>query len=289
MAISKKPKPKITVVAGPTATGKTAYAIELAKKIDGEVISADSRQVYKGITLLSGKATKKEMAGVPHYLLDVADPRRTFSVARYKKIAEKVVSDILKRGKVPIICGGTGFYIDAIVYDQKLPEVTPNQILRKTLNKMTLEKLFAMLKKLDPARAKNIDAKNKVRLIRAIEIAKELGKVPKLTSPKSQYDVEWIYIDRQDNELKERIHTRLLERIKKGMLREGARLRESGLSWKRMEALGLECRSVAHYLQGKINKEELIEELDRDIWRYVKRQRTWFKKNKTIKWIKPQL
>jgi len=271
-------KPNLIVIAGPTATGKTAYAIDLAKKLNGEVISADSRQVYKGINLLSGKVTKKEMAGIPHHLIDAVDPKCSFTVAQYKKLADKAIKDIIARGKVPIMCGGTGFYIDAVIYDTQLPEVPPNTKLRKELSTKTADQLFTILKKLDSARAKTIDGNNPVRLVRAIEIAKALGKVPKLSKPKLVYNVQWVYLDFPDDVLKKRIHTRLIERITQGMVREGKKLHESGVSWKRMETLGLECRSVARHLQNKITKTELISELDNDIWQYVKRQRTWFKR-----------
>ena len=270
-------KPKIIIVCGPTATGKTSHAIKLAKEIDGEIISADSRQVYTGINLMSGKATKKEMDGIPHHLLDVINPKKQFSVADFQKLGKKAIDDILLRGKTPIICGGTGLYIDALVHDTILPEVRPNLELRKKLNLKSSEDLFKILSKLDPERAKTIDAKNPVRLIRAIEIAKELGVVPQIkkTSP---YKTEWIYLDFPDDVLKERIHIRLLERIKDGMLREAKKLHDNGVSYKKMDSLGLECRTCAKYLQKKISKSELIDELNNDIWHYVKRQRTWFKK-----------
>ena len=270
-------KPKIIVVCGPTATGKTSYAIKLAKKIGGEVISADSRQVYTGVNLLSGKATKKEMAGIPHYLLDITSAKKQFSVADFQKLGKQAIENILSRGKTPIICGGTGLYIDALVYDTVLPEVKPNKELRAKLVRKSSEELFRTLQKLDPERAKTIDAKNPVRLIRAIEIAKELGTVPQ-ASKTTPYDIEWVYLDFLDEILKQRIHARLIERISQGMLREAKKLHENGVSYKRMNELGLECRTCAKYLQKKITKNELIAELDNDIWHYVKRQRTWFKK-----------
>jgi len=270
-------KPKIIVVCGPTATGKTSYAIKLAKEKNGEVISADSRQVYKGINLLSGKVTKKEMNSIPHYLLDVSSPKKQFSVADFQKLGKEKIEEIISRGKIPIICGGTGLYIDVLVYDTVLPDVKPNKELRAKLMRKSSVELFRILSKLDPNRAKTIDAQNPVRLIRAIEIAKELGRVPKINK-KSNYDVEWIYLDFPDDILKERINTRLLERIKQGMLRESKKLHKSGVSYKRMSELGLECRTCAKFLQNKITKKELISELNNDIWHYVKKQRTWFKK-----------
>ncbi|HPB60447.1 MAG TPA: tRNA (adenosine(37)-N6)-dimethylallyltransferase MiaA, partial [Candidatus Paceibacterota bacterium] len=173
-------KPKIVVILGPTASGKTALSIKVAQKIGGEVISADSRQVYKGLDLGTGKVTKKEMGSVPHHLLDVASPKRKFSVARYQKLANKKITEIIKRGRTPIIVGGSGFYIQAIVDNLILPDVPPNPKLRLELQGKTIHELFSILKKIDPQRAKNIDENNPVRLIRAIEIGKALGQVPKL-------------------------------------------------------------------------------------------------------------
>ena len=270
-------KPKIIVVCGPTATGKTSHAIKLAQEIGGEVISADSRQVYKGINLLSGKVTKKEMAGIPHHLIDVTHPKKQFSVSDFQKLGKKAIEDILSRGKTPIICGGTGLYIDTLIHDTVLPEVKPNKELRAQLVRKSSAELFRTLSTLDPVRAQTIDAQNPARLIRAIEIAQALGAVPQAqkTSP---YNIEWIYLDFPDDVLKQRINIRLLERIQSGMLREAKKLHKSGVSYKKMESLGLECRTASKYLQKKITKQELVDELNTDIWHYVKRQRTWFKK-----------
>ena len=281
----KNKLPKIIVIVGPTASGKSDLAVKVAKEKNGEVISADSRQVYKGLDIGSGKITKREMRGVPHFLLDVANPKKVFTVADFKRIGQKAISDILSRGKTPIIVGGTGFYIDALVYDIDIPEVPPNKILREKLEKKSTEQLFKQLQKLDPERSEEIDSKNKVRLVRAIEVVKALGKVPK-TKKKNQFDVEWIGIDWPDEILKERIHTRLLKRIKSGMIKEAENLHAQGLSYKRMESLGLEYRYMARFLKGEISREEMIAELEIKIRQYTKRQRTWFKRNKDIKWIK---
>lgn len=281
-------KPKVLVILGPTATGKSDLGVTLARKFDGEVISADSRQVYKGMNLGTGKITKKEMDGVPHHLLDVANPKKVFSVSDYSKLASKVLDKILEKNKLPIVVGGTGFYIDTLLNDVALPEVPPNKTLRKDLEKKDADQLFLILKKLDPSRAKNIDAKNKVRLVRAIEIAKALGKVPKLDRKKSPFKVLYIGLAPDEKILKEQIHSRLLSRIKKGMINEIKKLHENGLSWKRLHDLGLEYRFVAEQLQGKISKKEMVEKLEQAIWQYTKRQKTWFKLNKDIHWFDPK-
>lgn len=281
-------KPEIIVILGPTATGKSDIAVEIAKKIDGEIISADSRQVYKGMDLGSGKITKNEMRGIKHYLLDVISPKTIFSVEKYKNLANKEIEKILRKGKTPIICGGTGYYIDSIVKNIELPKVNFNKRLREKLEKLSVEKLFQKLEKLSPIRAKNIDKQNKVRLIRALEIADTLGEVPPIIEKPSKYDFVFIGLDMPDKILKERIYKRLIKRIDLGMFKEIEKLHKNGVSWKRLESFGLEYRYVSRFLQKKITKEQMIHELLNEIWHFVKRQRTWFKRNKQIKWFDPR-
>lgn len=285
MSVAKKPK--LIVILGQTSTGKSDFAVSLAKQVDGEIISADSRQVYKGLDLLSGKITKKEMGGIPHYLLDVVSPKKVFSVAEYQKKAELAIKKIIKNGKVPILVGGTGFYIDAVVNGQVLPEVPPNIALRKKSQNMTRSDLVKKLYKLDPERAKTIDQNNKVRVIRAIEIATVLGKVPKIQQKELPYDVIKIGLVLSDEELKKKIHARLLKRVKQGMLKETQKLHDSGVSWKRMNELGLEARFAALYLQNKLSKADMLSQLETAIWHYAKRQKTWFKRDSTIRWVDP--
>jgi tRNA dimethylallyltransferase len=271
-------KPKILVVLGPTSTGKSDLAVKLAKLFKGEIISADSRQVYKGMDLGTGKITKKEMAGISHYMLDVVSPKSIYNVSKYKIKAQKIITNILNRNKLPIICGGTGFYIDAVVNNIVLPDVLPNPELRKELEKKTAEQLYIILKKLDSARARKIDRFNKVRLVRAIEIAKSLGKVPKVKNSQI-YNPFFIGLDMPDLKLKERISTRLNERLKAGMVAEVRRLYEQGVSYRRLEKFGLEYRNCALFLQKKITMEQLVQNLEREIFQYAKRQRTWFRRN----------
>ena len=282
-------KPKILVILGPTATGKSDLAVQLAKKYNSEIISADSRQVYVGLNIGTGKITKKEMCGVPHHMLDIISPKKVFSVSEWKKQTEKIIADIHLRGRLPIICGGTGFYIQSIVDGLVLPEVAPNHTLRKKLQKKSVSELFDILKKLDPERAKTIERKNPVRLIRAIEIAKTLGKIPTLrrTQGKNSYEFLQIGLKLPEKDLKIKIHRRLISRMKKRMVKEAGNLHKKGLSWKRMRELGLEYRYMADYLEKKMIKAQLIQKLETEIWRYAKRQMTWFKRNKKIKWFEP--
>jgi len=279
-------KPLGLVIVGPTASGKSALAVKLAKKFDGEIISADSRQVYRGMNLSSGKITKREMRGVPHYLLDVVNPKQQFSVAQYQKLANKKIAEILKRGKLPIICGGTGFYIQSIVDNLILPEVAPNKKLRAELGKKNTEQLFAILKKIDPERAKNIDAKNPRRLIRAIEIAMALEKVPKLSNIECPLNFIQIGINPPPKVLQKKIYLRLFARIRAGMVAEARLLHKNGVSWKRLESFGLEYKYLALHLQKKITREKMLTGIERDSWLYAKRQLTWFKRDQRIIWLR---
>ncbi len=278
---------KVIVIVGQTATGKSYLAVRLARKFGGEVVSADSRQVYKGIDTGTGKITKTEMKGIPHHLLDVIDPRRRFSVAEYKRHANKKIKEIHARGRIPIICGGTGFYIDAVVQGIVLPEVPPNIRLRRVLEKKTTEELTIILKKLDPVRVRGIDPNNRVRVIRAIEIAKTLGKVPHLRTAPPSYEFIKIGVKLPDEKLKKKIWQRLRKRMRGGMASEIYNLHRKGVPWKRFMELGFDQKYVALYLQKKISNKEMLQELFRGNWQYAKRQKTWFARDKETRWFEP--
>ena len=283
----KSQKKKLIVILGPNASGKTDLSIKLAKKFDGEVVSADSRQVYKGMDIGSGKVTKKEMKGIPHYLLDVTSPKRRFSVVQYQNLALKAIKKIRKKNNLPILIGGTGFYIQAVVDGIIIPPVKPDWKLRAQLEKQEIKLLFEKLKKLDPERAKTIESKNKRRLIRALEIVIKTKKpVPLLKKKPSQFEVLILGIKKSPKELKEQIRKRLLKRLKSGMVAEVKKLRKSGVSWKRLEEFGLEYKYIALYLQNKITKKEMIDRIQKENEHFAKRQMTWFKRDMRIKWIK---
>ncbi len=283
----RRQKPKILVIVGPTASGKSALAVALARRYGGEVVSADSRQVYRKLNLGTGKVSQAEMRGVPHHLLDVADARRQFSVEDFRLLAEKAIDDILARGKLPILCGGTGFYIQSIVDGVIAPNVAADAQLRKKLSGKSAAQLFAMLKKIDPKRAAGIDRNNKVRMIRSIEIARALGAMPKMKSS-PRYDCLQIGISVPKPKLHQKIAARLRARLAAGMLSEARQLHRDSLTWKRMEALGLEYRYMARFLQKKITKEEMISRLEAEIRHYAKRQMQWFKRDKKIEWHSPK-
>lgn len=280
-------KPRILVLVGPTASGKSAIAVEAAKRFNGEVVSADSRQVYRGLTIGTGKITTQEMDGIPHHLLDVADPQEIFAVSDYKKLAEKAIDEIVSRGKFPIICGGTGLYVDTLVLNLEIPEVPPNPELRDKLSDKNTAELFRLLEELDPDRAETIDSKNPRRLVRAIEIATALGKVPEKLYGPEKYDPIFIGIKIDPEELKIKIRDRLRSRIESGMIEEAEQLHKEGLSWERMESLGLEYKYESLLLQGKLTRDEFEKELLQAIIDYSKRQMTWFRKNPRITWLTP--
>lgn len=347
---------KLIVILGPTASGKSDIAVQLALRLcseqakkfstkggsihgwnGAEIISADSRQVYKGLNIGTGKITKKEMCDIPHYLLDICSPQKRFTAADFKKQAERAIKKIASEKKLPIICGGTGFYIDALLGNKQIPEVPPNEKLRKELESKTIGELFNILEKLDPERAKNIDAKNPRRLIRAIEICKTLGLVPKLvassqnlevgkyevlkigiapikkiTHPQTPSQREGVKRDKyslSESNLKNKINKRIDKWFKQGLLKEVQNLHKKGLSWKRMSEIGLEYKIVAQYLQshsakatrgkGEISKSsfakatadksEMIEKMQKETWKYAKRQMTYFKKIPNVIWLPPKI
>ncbi len=298
MGTERRNKPKIIVVLGPTASGKSDLAVSIAKKFNGEIVSADSRQVYKGMDIGAGKVPRDSALksqkkpycykGVKHHLLDVASPKRKFSVAQYQKLARKSIKNIIRKNKIPVLCGGTAFYIKAIVEGIEIPESSPNWKLRKDLEKKSLTELYQMLEKMDPERAETIEKNNPRRLIRALEIVIQTRKpIPPLkTNP--EYNPLFIGISKNQKELNEKIEKRLKERIKKGMITEVKKLRKSGVSWKRLESLGLEYEWTAKRLQKKISDKEMRENLLRDIIKFSKKQMGWWKNDKRIKWIKSE-
>ncbi|HVU06774.1 MAG TPA: tRNA (adenosine(37)-N6)-dimethylallyltransferase MiaA [Candidatus Paceibacterota bacterium] len=281
-----KKLPRIVAIVGPTATGKSDLAVAIARRFDGEVISADSRQVYRSLDIGAGKITRREMKGVPHHLLDVANPKGDrYTVEKFKRDGAAALADILSRGKLPIICGGTGFYIDALIWDEQFPAVPPNKALRAKLAKKSAEALMRELKRLDPRRAKTMDPHNKVRIIRAIEIAHALGEVPKQKRIQ-RYETLFIGLETDKEMLRKRIHDRLMKRMRgEKMLREVESLRKKGVSWKRLHDFGLEYRYLALILQEKSSKEAALAALEQDIAHFAKRQMTWFRRNPDIRWF----
>ncbi|MES2202855.1 MAG: hypothetical protein V4474_00795 [Patescibacteria group bacterium] len=260
-------KKKVIAIVGPTGSGKSSLGAYLAHNLGGEIIAADSRQAYRGMRVIS-RADKAHMVGV-------ADPRRQFSAGEYVKAC----SSVLQKTRIPIVVGGTGFYIDTLLGRMAMPEVAPNKKLREQLEQLTTRQIAARLKKLDPASAKRVDLKNRPRIVRAIEIAKALGKVP-APALSTQYNVLWLGLKEQKN-----LTAGVEARLKAGMVAEAKKLR-STLSKKRYAELGFEFALLADYLDGKLARTTLAKELVRGEQKYAKRQWRWFKRNKDIYWIK---
>ncbi len=272
----------LIVILGPTASGKTALGVALAKRFMGVVLSADSRQVYRGMDVGTAKASRREMLGVPHYLLDIASPKRTFTVAQFQKHALTTLRPLPASTPIMVV-GGSPFYIEAILNPAPFPHVTPDRALRRRLGRRSTAQLFALLKKKDPKRAASIDRNNPDRLIRALEIVSALGSVP--TRPEtSPYRILKIGLNPPRGELYRRIDRRVDARMP-GILTETKRLHQNGLSWQRLEQFGLEYRWATRILTNNVSRAEGISRLKGDIHAFARRQLTWWRKDREIKWI----
>ncbi len=305
-----KTNKKILVILGPTATGKTDVALELAKKFNGELVSCDSRQVYKDLDIGTGKSpgggnvdVKKhngfwEINGVKIWIYDVVDVSKQYTVADYVRDARNIIEDILSRGKLPIIVGGTGFYLKALLEGLDNLAVPADQNLRDELGKLNLDQLQEKLKSLSPAKYESLndsDHQNSRRLIRAIELADQSKKVKASLADSSNWipavtgitecDVLKVGLTAPREVLYQRVDQRVISRIEQGMIQEAEKLYEYGMSLVRMRSLGLEYGVLADLLEGRILKEDFVRILSNKIHGYVRRQQTWFKKDPKIKWF----
>ena len=281
-------KPKVIAIVGPTASGKTALSINIAKKFNGEVISADSRQVYRGLDIGTGKVTAKEMGDIPHHLIDITDPAETYTAANYQNDASATIIRIQNRDKLPIIAGGTFFYIELLRGNLQSAPVPPNKKFRESIEGISNKKLFLKLKKLDPDRAKDIDADNRRRLIRALEIIDMLGKVPKPTKSDSPYEWLMIGINVPKEKLLDNFSERLDSWLKAGFQAEVEGLLSTGITSERLQEFGFEYTLMLSFINQEISLTELKEKFLQKNWQYAKRQMTWLKRDKDIKWFKPE-
>lgn len=288
-------KPKVIVIVGPTASGKTALSIELAKKINGEIISCDSMQIYKKMNIGSAKPTIEEMQGIKHYMIDIVEPDERFSVAEYKKRAEQAIEEILLKEKVPIVVGGTGLYADSLIYGIEYPDIEFDELFRKKLEQQAsteegLEELYNRAKKIDSKAIEKISKNDKKRIIRILEIYHSTGKTKteiEIESRKNEvkYDYKVYAIDMDRQILYERINKRVDLMIENGLIDEVKNLLKEYKNFPTaMQGLGY--KEVVEYLDGKMTKEEMIDKIKQETRRYAKRQLTWFRKNKNTIWIK---
>ena len=275
-------KPRVIAVVGTNASGKSGLGIQLAAHFDGEVISADSRQVYQGLDLGSGKVTKDEMQGVRHHLLDVCAPGQFFSMADFQRLAYEAIDDILSRGKTPFIVGGTGLYVDSVCDGYVLSNIEPDLNYRRELEEKTTEELFAMLVKVMPDT--EVDPRNRNRVMRMLEKIHD-GDV-RTDTKQPRYEVLRLGVTWDRETLCRRIDERLEMRMQQGMLDEVQKLIDAGVTRDFLYRLGLEYRYIAQYLLGEIpDVNVMLEELAKAIKRFAKRQMTWFRRDKSIIWL----
>ena len=286
-------KQKVIVICGPTASGKTKLSIEIAKKINGEIISADSMQIYKDMTIGTAKPTPEEMQGIKHYLIDFVLPNQRYSVADYNKDALKAIDEIIKKGKTPIVVGGTGLYVNSLIYGIEYSDIEVDIEYREKLEKIAklegIERLYEMAKEIDPEAIKNISKNDQKRICRILEIYHTTGKnkteqekESRKNGPKYQYLLYGITMDRE--KLYDRINKRVDIMINDGLIEEVQNIVKKYDEFPTaMQGLGY--KEVVEYLNGITTKEEMIEKIKMETRRYAKRQLTWFKKCENIKWI----
>lgn len=280
-----KIKPDVIAIVGATASGKTAYSIELAKEIDGEIISADSRLVYKGFNIGAAKPTIEERQGIPHYMIDIVEPDFEYSAGLYKQQAKKIINDIIKRGKTPIIAGGTGLYIDILLKNYDLPEIPADRPLREELKKYTKDDLYNKLLELDSDAGEIIDKNDSKKIIRAIEIIKTTGKSLKNSRgiKPSEYNIKWIGKNFDRKTLYERIDKRVDIMVENGLVEETKGLLDKYGDIPNITST-IGYREISGYLYDKYSLEEGIALLKKNTRNYAKRQLTWFRKNPDIIW-----
>lgn len=289
--MEKKP---LIVLTGPTAVGKTELSIQLAKELNGEIISADSMQVYRSMDIGTAKITKEEMSGVSHYLIDVLEPEEDFNVVLFQELAKKAMKEIYAKGKIPIVVGGTGFYIQALLYDIDFEDNEQDTTYREELEQIATEKgaeyLHKVLQEVDEKAAKEIHLNNVKRVIRALEYHNQTGKKisehnEEQREKQSPYEFAYFVLTNDRSILYERINMRIDLMMEQGLLEEVRRLKERGLTKELVSMQGIGYKEILSYLDGEITLEEAIYLLKRDTRHFAKRQLTWFKRERDVEWI----
>jgi tRNA dimethylallyltransferase len=276
----------LLVIVGTNASGKSDLGVRLAHELDGEVVSADSRQVYTGLDIGTGKLTLAERGGVPHHMIDLVDPRVRYSVADFQAAAFDVIDDIHRRGKLPILVGGTGLYVDAVVRGYHFPAVAPDRAARRALEATDVDALLQRLRALDPAAAEQVDARNTRRLVRAVELSQAGVSYANTRRQLPRYAAVTLGLTWPREILRARIASRLAARLDDGMVDETRRLLAGGVSAARLDELGLEYRHLARYLDGAYaSQAELVDKLEPAIARFAKRQWAWFKRDPQTRWL----
>ena len=286
-------KPKVIVICGPTASGKTALSIELAKKINGEIVSADSMQIYKDMDIGTAKPSIEEMQYIKHYLLDFVSPDERYSVAQYKKDAKNAIKEIIAKGKTPIIVGGTGLYVDSLIYEIEYNDIELDENYRKELEYLIdikgLEELYKKAVEIDPVAMEKISQNDKKRIMRILEIYKATGKTKteqEIESRKNpvEYDYKVFAINWDREKLYQRINKRVDIMVEQGLIKEVENIVKKYNKFPTaMQGLGY--KEVVQYIEGNVTKEEMIEKIKMETRRYAKRQLTWFRKNKQTIWL----
>ncbi len=290
-------KEPLIILTGPTAVGKTKLSISLAKAIDGEIISADSMQVYRGMDIGSAKIKKEEMQGVPHYLIDVLEPQEEFHVVKFQQMAKEAMQKIRAKGKIPIVVGGTGFYIQALLYDIDFTENEKDDAYRRQLEQLAKEKgaayLHDMLRQVDEKSAEEIHENNVKRVIRALEFYHQTGKKisehnEEERGKESPYDFCYFVLNDERQKLYERIDRRIDEMVEEGLIEEVCTLKAQGFTRDMVSMQGLGYKEILDYLDGKTTLEEAIYILKRDTRHFAKRQITWFRRERDVIWVEKE-
>lgn len=288
-------KPKVVVIGGPTASGKTALSIELAKVVNGEIVSADSMQIYREMNIGTAKPDEQEKQNVRHYMLDIVEPDERYSVADYKRDAKKAIRDIVKSGKTPIVVGGTGLYIDSLIYEIDYPEIETDFSYREQLEELVkrdgLLSLYQKAKDIDEVAMEKISPNDKKRILRVLEIYHQTGKtkteLDRASRKEPEFDYKMFAINMDRTLLYDRINKRVDIMIEKGLIEEVQAIYDKYKEFPTsMQALGY--KEVVEYLENKVTKEEMIDKIKMESRRYAKRQLTWFRKNKNTIWLNAQ-
>lgn len=285
-------KPRIIIIAGPTASGKTDFSISVARAINGEIINGDAFQIYKGLNIGTAKITVHETKNIPHHLFDIRNPNETFSVSEYQELATQKIREIISRGKTPIIVGGTGLFLHSLLFGYKFGERAKNESIRTEYEELAQTKglayLYKLLETLDKEWANQIQPNDKKRIIRALEILRQGGKNPLNTQSEILFDCDFYCIDIDRNTLYNRINIRVDQMIEQGLLNEIKKLLSIGVSFQSQSMQAIGYKEWKEYFESNAKLDEIVERIKQNSRNYAKRQLTWFRNKEYVKWVKPE-